>query len=467
MSITRWLTLRSARDAIRSGQLEAARRWLTPYLRSGHRGALDLAHQLAKAYFQRAEKALRHDDSETAWKTLLQAEDLPHDDGEFDPLRLTLTKLGVAECRAALAAGKPGFVLERLAILKRRRAFHPEFDPLEQSAKRALLADEQADRGEFEAAIDAAPNPALKEEYARRAHEVQSALPLFAEAMASQNWATALQHANVILNAAPNHREARMGKAKAWDALEPVPLTPAEDDRPTKQGFVGVPPLGGLHSTSTNEDRLKPELQQIPVAKPVGIPRRFLLWIDGVGGYLVCTGPRVAFGQAANRGPVDVPLFADVSRLHAEIHRDGEGYTLESGHNVQVNGIPSTRSVLNPGDRLTFGSTCQMVIQQPMPISPTVKLELVSGHRLPVAVDAIWLMAENLVMGPDGGVHIPIPDLPAPIVLYRSKDGLGIRCAGRFRIDGEPHEGRATLRVPCHVTTDQVSFALEAVSIKG
>jgi hypothetical protein len=205
---------------------------------------------------------------------------------------------------------------------------------------------------------------------------------------------------------------------------------------------------------------------EIPVVRPIGLPRRFLLWIDGVGGYLVCTGPRVAIGQAANRGPVEVPLFADVSRLHAEIHRDGEGYTLESGQNVQVNGVPTTRSVLHPGDRLTFGNTCQLVIRQPMPISPTVKLELASGHRLPTAVDAIWLMAENLVMGPDDGVHIPIPDLPAPIVLYRSKDGLGIRCAGRFRIDGEPHEGRATLRVPCHVSTEQVSFALEPVDMK-
>src|SRR5213078_2141129 len=55
----------------------------------------------------------------------------------------------------------------------------------------------------------------------------------------------------------------------------------------------------------------------VPVAAP--LPKRFFLWVDGVGGYLVCLSPRVTFGQATAEGPIDVPLFADVSRLHAEV----------------------------------------------------------------------------------------------------------------------------------------------------
>jgi hypothetical protein len=471
MSLTRWLTLRQARDALSAGQLDAARRHLAPYLRTGHRGALDIARQLSKSYRFRAEKALRNDNPEAAWKDLLIAEDLPNNDAELAQLRSTLTKLGVAECRAALAAGRAMFVVERLSALKLRRAFHPEFDPLELAAKNALLAQEQADRGEFDAALAGAPTPRVKADYARRAQAVQATLPLFAESLSAQRWTEALQHATTILNAAPNHREARAGKAKAWDALQPIQLTAAEDDRPTQPGFAGV--RASARQTSASEDGLKPELQQkqIPIAQTVnvspGIPRRFLLWIDGVGGYLICTGPRVAFGQATNRGPVDVPLFADVSRLHAEIHRDGEGYVLESGHNIAVNGTSAKRTVLKPEDRITFGSTCQMLFQQPVPISPTAKLELVSGHRLPVAVDAIWLMAENLVMAPSAPAHILIPDLPAPAVLFRSKQGLSFRCAGKFRVDGEPHDDRAILRVPCHVSAEHLSFALEPLAAKG
>jgi len=455
MSITRWLTMRQAQDALRSGQLDAAGHLVAPYLRSGHRTALEFARALSQAYHQRAEKSLRRDDAESAWKDLLAAEALPHHDARIDSLRLTLTKLGVAECRAALAAGKPGFVLEQLAALKHRRAFHPEFDPLELAARNALSAQEQADRGEFDAAIEGAPNRQWKEEYSRRAREVQMALPMFAECLADGRWPEALQHAATILNAAPNHREARLGKAKAWENLEPSNSN-VGNTQPT------------IRAGSARDGMLAPPLTLAArTLETPGLPRRFLLWIDGVGGYLVCTGSRVAFGQAANRGPVDVPLFADVSRLHAEIHRDGEGYTLESGQNVLINGTPAQRKALQPEDRITFGSTCQLLFQQPMPISPTAKLELVSGHRLPVAVDAIWLMAENLVLGPSAPAHIVVPELPGPVVFYRSKEGLGFRCAGRFRIDGEPGEDRAILRVPCHVGTDHLSFALEAVSAKS
>src|SRR5262249_59757954 len=66
-----------------------------------------------------------------------------------------------------------------------------------------------------------------------------------------------------------------------------------------------------------------------PLEPPQPLPKRFFLWIDGVGAYLVCLGNRVSIGQATGEGPVDVPLFADVSRIHAALTRDTEGYLLE------------------------------------------------------------------------------------------------------------------------------------------
>ena len=175
----------------------------------------------------------------------------------------------------------------------------------------------------------------------------------------------------------------------------------------------------------------------------------------------------MAFGQAANRGPVDVPLFADVSRLHAEIHRDGEGYVLESGHNVAVNGTPAKRTVLKPEDRITFGSTCQLLFQQPVPISPTAKLELVSGHRLPVAVDAVWLMAENLGAGRRPlRPHIVVPTCPArPCSSARRRVGRSAR--GEVPRRRRTARRAAILRVPCHVNAEHLSFALEPLAAKG
>ncbi len=209
----------------------------------------------------------------------------------------------------------------------------------------------------------------------------------------------------------------------------------------------------------------------LPVARPSAagggptpLPKRFLLWVDGVGGYLVCLSPRVTFGQAVGDGPVDVPLFAELSRLHAEVFRDGEGYVLESTRDVLVNGAAVPRSVLKPGDRLTLGPTCQLVFHQPVAISPSARLELASGHRLPLAVDGVLLMAETLILGCGVQVHVQLPDIVNDnVVLFRNKDGLGVRCSGAFRVDGRPCADRADLPLPSVVTSDHFTFAVEPV----
>src|SRR5262245_59435083 len=107
---------------------------------------------------------------------------------------------------------------------------------------------------------------------------------------------------------------------------------------------------------------------------------RFLLWIDGVGGYLVCLGSRLTFGHAAAGERVDVPLIADVSRLHASLTRDAEGYVLEAGRPVKINGQPTSRSLLRSGDRVTLGRSCQFIFRQPAALSATARLDFVSGH---------------------------------------------------------------------------------------
>lgn len=68
---------------------------------------------------------------------------------------------------------------------------------------------------------------------------------------------------------------------------------------------------------------------------------QYLLWIDGIGGYLVCLSHRVTLGQASLDPVVDIALLADISRHHATIQRDAEGYFLEAVRRSAVNGQPS------------------------------------------------------------------------------------------------------------------------------
>ena len=49
-----------------------------------------------------------------------------------------------------------------------------------------------------------------------------------------------------------------------------------------------------------------------------GVPQysnpRCILWVDAVGGYLVCLGDEIVLGQAIPGTTVDVPILADLSR---------------------------------------------------------------------------------------------------------------------------------------------------------
>jgi hypothetical protein len=175
----------------------------------------------------------------------------------------------------------------------------------------------------------------------------------------------------------------------------------------------------------------------------------------------------VTLGQASPEGHADVALVADVSRLHATLTRDGEGgYLLEAARPVQVNGLPVNKALLKPGDRVTLGASCQFQFQRPVPVSTSARLDPVSGHRLACGADGVLLMGDTLVLGP-GQAHVPVPDLRQPVMLYRTKDGLGVRHAGALSVDNQRVQDRASLGPSAHVSGEDFSLALEPVKQRG
>ena len=120
-------------------------------------------------------------------------------------------------------------------------------------------------------------------------------------------------------------------------------------------------------------------------------------------------------------------MLADVSRLHASLTRDTEGYLLEAIKPVRINGRSVDRALLRTADRVTLGKSCQFEFRQPAPVSASARIELTSGHRLPLAVSGVLLMADTLLLGPGSQVHVTLPDAKHAVVLFRSKDGLNVR----------------------------------------
>jgi hypothetical protein len=76
-------------------------------------------------------------------------------------------------------------------------------------------------------------------------------------------------------------------------------------------------------------------------------------------------------------------------------------------------------------------------------------------------------MADTLLLGPGQQVHVAVPDLKHPVVLYRHKDGLGVRCPGQFVIDGQRGQERGLLRPTSSVSGEDFAFAIEPLGARS
>jgi hypothetical protein len=440
-----WLTIRQAQEALKNGRLEEAHRLLGQSAAAGHKRSWELLQQVAVGFVERGERHLRQRDTEAAWNDLLLAEQVGlADDSAAVGLRQLLTRQGLEEVRKLLEAGDPIRAAAAVEALRGRSVRGSDLQLLETAAQDWLQARDLAERGEFNMALLTVERlrrqlPELtalqrgEQELTRRREVCKSALIALHEAMDGGHWRKVVEVADQVLAVAPQHAQARKARSQAWRAIEPPTVASVRPAAPR------------------------------PVEKPAEPLERFMLWIDGVGGYLVCLGNRLSLGQATSETSADVGFYADISRVHASILRDGSTYMVEGGRPVQVNSQSVEKAVLQPGDRVTLGTACQLQFSQPVPVSASARLDLASGHRLALAVDAVLLMADTLVLGPGTQVHVSLPELSKNAVLYRTKEGLGVRYPGTFSVDGQKCTDRAVLGPNSRVVLEEYTFAVEVV----
>ncbi len=442
------MVLRQAHEALHQGRLEEVQRLLGQSAVQGHKKLWELQQQLGRAFALRGLNHLRREDRTAAWSDLLLAEQHAPQEPAVVELRETLTRLGMTEIGVLVVAGEPGRALEVVGQLRDRAVRLAELDTLDEALGHWVRARELAGLGEFAQALQhvddvqrlLASPPSVLQRFRDELQERQTTFPALLiqlhEKAENGRWREVLQLADQVLAVAPRHVEARKAKTRAWNMLEPP--------------------------TVVSQPASAPDEEPEPPARAEAAPR-YWLWIDGVGGYLLCLGNRVTFGSASPDNYVDVPFYADLSRQHAVLTRDSEGYFLEALKAAQVNGKEVAKTLLHPGDRVTLGSSCQFQFRQPVPVSTSARLDLVSGHRLKQPVDAVLLMADTLILGPGSQVHVAMPELKNPLILYRHKNGLGVRHVGNLIVNGQPVRERGLLEPGATVSGDDFSLALEAV----
>ncbi len=192
---------------------------------------------------------------------------------------------------------------------------------------------------------------------------------------------------------------------------------------------------------------------------------RFMLWIDSVGGFLVCPGPVADVGCAVPQTHVDIPVMADLKRVHARFERLAGGFRivpLSREGAVLVNGkrIDEPEPLLN-GQTIQFDGGVQWTFQQPHPLSVSARLSFQSRHRTQPWSDGILLVADTIMIGKNPKSHIWCPDWPGDLLIFRRDDRWHCRFRGHFQVDGRMVRDEAEFRLNSRIVGPGFSIGIE------
>lgn len=190
--------------------------------------------------------------------------------------------------------------------------------------------------------------------------------------------------------------------------------------------------------------------------------RRLVAWIDTVGGYLLCLGDEISLGQMSPHGAADIPFLADLSRRHAVIRRTGESYVMTPIHLVRVDGVKLAGPVvLRDRALLQLGDTVQLRFCRPHALSATALLIPESHHRIEPAVDAIVLMSDSCILGPQEHSHIRCRHWPGDLVLVRRGEQLRAHTEMPLEVNGQPYDPQSCIVGNGRLENDTIGLSIE------
>jgi tetratricopeptide (TPR) repeat protein len=450
--------LKEAETAAEQGRLEDAAKTLTSDDMPTYLPAQQLLADVAAKMAQRGAAKAQGGDLEWAWKDLDESKRLAGKTDAWTAAQQKVADAALSLVVTLLKAGDHEGALVYLDRLQRRDLPAATLTRLKEVVRRLDSARKLAARGKFgEADEQLAAALALRGDLeflktqreklrfrAERSRQLQEALH---RALMAADYSETLKLADQLLEMAPENRVARDARRRAW-----------------AQVGAKVGESHGLHETQHwPGPRSASAEADIDTSAETARQPRFMLWIDAVGGYLVCLSDRVVIGQAHPGSRVELPLQADISRRHAQSRREGEGYLVEPlGGMVKVDGKKvEGAALLSDGDELELGDGVRLRFRRPHVLSASARLEIISRHRTQPFVDGVILMAESCVLGPKWQNHVVCRDWSGDVVLYRREDQIFCRAMESLEIDGKLHDGRGKLGPNSRIVGSDFSLSVE------
>ena len=365
------LKLREAEEALKSGRLDEAGKLVSDMELQQYLPTKRLMSRIVGQLAKRGQQRVAHGDTAAGWKDLDTAMRLQTEDKQVDVLKQELIKAVIDEAETLLAAGEYEMARSRIDDLLERQPVNSQASILRQVALKMNEAKELASHGKLSVADTLLAEAAAlrtdlkvigerRKVYQAMAKDMSKLTSKLHKAMADEAWTDVLETAESILGQCPEHTPARDARRMAWNVVG----AKTSDDPKTRQAqrrTILSPRAGeGRHEIATADS-------DVATAEK---PERFFLWIDAVGGYLVCRHDTIVIGQPDSSGRVDVPILGDLSRRHAVIRRVGEGYLLEPLRKVRVNDLETgSATSLADGALIELSEGVKLRFRRPHPLS--------------------------------------------------------------------------------------------------
>ena len=468
--------------AWQSGRYDEASALLTSEPLRDFLPAKRLARDVADKIVERAGDRFARGDSAAGWQDLAAADRLGGEAEAIGQLRRQYADHVIQEAHRYLAAGQPVPALAQLDKLDHRLLADERSRLCRQIAQLMQQADHISARGHFAEAAEAVararelakpPSTAeatmdqiaqrLNDQHQRLASHASESQRLTSEmhaALTAENWSTVLAAADGLLAIAPQHAAASQARRRAWRAVG-MDVTQAYRGR-RAGGLVSLQldraPARGRRSTHASRS------SEDDTVAGKELPRRALLWVDAVGGFLACLDDTVVLGQPAAGEQIAVPILADLSRRHAVIRRDAGAYVLEPLQRTLIDGREiNSPYVLADNQLIQLGDNVRIRFTKPHALSATARLTIESHHKTQPSADAVLLMADSCVLGPHRHCHVRCRDWQHDVVVFRQEDRLFCRAIEPVTINGVAAGGENEIQSGMRVEGEEFSFTWEEV----
>lgn len=468
------LKIREAKLAFQQGRLDEAGELLDGGLREYLPGR-KLSEKIAARIAERAKSRIAAGETSAGWHDLDIAERLADGSQAVTAVRDALVAEKIQHVQDCLAAGEPELAMAHIAKMERRSRLTAAGQQWKEIASLLQQARRTAARGHFKEALEAVqaaecllPADSVtkvkdhletqKDLLTRQAEQFRQLSGALHLAVSSQDWSKVLTAAEEMLAVAPASTVACDARRQAWDAV----------GLKTTQLHRGQPPRGPRpievnhrNSRSTHVRAANAKVDTVTERTPA---QRWLMWVDGIGGYFVVHGEEIVIGQPAGQSDVDLPIQADISRRHAVIRRDGGAYVLSPVQETQINGRRiDGPTVLADNDLIVLGEAVKLRFRKPHALSATARLDLECNHKTQPRADGVILMADTLVLGPKSHSHIRCREWAHDVILFRRGEGVQCRTTGTLHIDGKAFDQHGPVAIGSQVEGEDFSLSLEAV----